>query len=115
MYFGTLVYTKAYYGWLYNTLQKVHHLHIDDLYTDLRDGKPLLQLLETVSGEKIPYRSRKSMRGSEMFEGLGRIQLALDFLRKQNVSSEVYPLNTQQLDSYIKSLVAGSYICIRHF
>ena len=80
---------KAYYGWLYNTLQKVHHLHIDDLYTDLRDGKLLLQLLETVSGEKIPYRSRKSMRGSEMFEGLGRIQLALDFLRKQNVSSEV--------------------------
>ena len=55
------------------------------------------------------------MPGSEMFEGLGRIQLALDFLRKQNVSSEVYPLNTQQLDSYIKSLVAGSYICIRHF
>ena len=89
MYFGTLVYTKAYYGWLYNTLQKVHHLHIDDLYTDLRDGKLLLQLLETVSGEKIPYRRGKSMRESEMFEGLGRIQLALDFLRKQNVSSEV--------------------------
>ena len=82
-------YAKAYYGWLYNTLQKVHHLHIDDLYTDLRDGKLLLQLLETVSGEKIPYRSRKSMRGSEMFEELDRIQLALDFLRKQNVSSEV--------------------------
>ena len=41
-----------------------------------------------------------------MFEGLGRIQLALDFLRKQNVSSEVF-LNIQQLDSYIKRLVAG--------
>ena len=74
---------------MYNDLQKVHHLHIDDLYTDLRDGKLLLQLLETVSGEKIPYRSRKSMPGSEMFEGLDRIQVALDFLRRHNVSSEV--------------------------
>ena len=70
-------------------MQKVHHLHIDDLYTDLKDGKLLLQLLETVSGEKIPYKSKKSMRESEMFEELGRIQLALDFLRKQKVSSEV--------------------------
>ena len=70
-------------------LQKVHHLHIDDLYTDLRDGELLLQLLETVSGEKIPVRSRKAMPGSEIFAGLDRIQLALNFLSQQNVSSEV--------------------------
>ena len=85
MYFSI---SKAHYAWLFNDLQKVHHLHIDDLYTDLRDGKLLLQLLETVSGEKIPYRRGKSMPGSEMFEGLGRIQLALDFLRQHNVSSK---------------------------
>ena len=69
-------------------LQKVHHLHINDLYTDLKDGKLLLQLLETVSGEKIPYRSGKAMSGSEIFER-DRIDLALDFLRQQNVSSKV--------------------------
>ena len=73
---------------MFNDLQKVHHLHIDDLYTDLRDGKLLLQLLETVSGEKIPYRRGKSMQRSEMFE-LDRIQLALNFLRQHNVSSKV--------------------------
>ena len=74
---------------MYTTLQKVHHLHIDDLYTDLRDGELLLQLLETVSGEKIPVRSRKAMPGFEIFAGLDRIQLALDFLRQHNVSSAV--------------------------
>ena len=69
-------------------LQKVHHLHINDLYKDLTDGKLLLQLLETVSGEKIPYRRGKAMSGSEVYEGTCRIKLALDFLRQHKVSSK---------------------------
>ena len=72
------------------TLQKVHHLHIDDLYTDLRDGELLLQLLETVSGEKIPVKSEKRMRGSEMYAALGKIDLAIKFLVQHNVSSKVF-------------------------
>ena len=72
------------------TLQKVHHLHIDDLYTDLRDGELLLQLLETVSGEKIPVKSGKRMRGSEIYAAQEKIALALKFLRQHNVSSKVF-------------------------
>ena len=29
------------------------NLHVDDLFTDLSDGKVLIRLLETISGEKI--------------------------------------------------------------
>ena len=75
---------------MYTNLQKVHHLHIDDLYTDLRDGELLLQLLETVSGEKMPVKSEKRMRGSEIYAALGKIDLAIKFLGQHNVSSEVF-------------------------
>ena len=29
------------------------NLHVNDLFTDLSDGKVLIKLLETISGEKI--------------------------------------------------------------
>ena len=29
------------------------NLHVNDLFTDLSDGKVLIRLLETISGEKI--------------------------------------------------------------
>jgi len=70
-------------------LQKVHHLDIEDLYTDLRDGKLLIQLLEVVSGEKIPVPTSKgNMPQIEKFSRLERIGKALDFLQQHNVRLE---------------------------
>ena len=71
-------------------MQKVHHLDIEDLYTDLRDGKLPIQLLEVVSGEKIPVPTSKgNMPQIEKFSRIERIGKALDFLQQHNVRQDM--------------------------
>ena len=71
-------------------MQKVHHLDIEDLYTDLRDGKLLIQLLEVVSGKKIPVSTSKgNIPQMEKFSSLERIIKALDFLQQHNVRQDM--------------------------
>jgi len=79
-------------------LQEVHHLDIEDLYTDLRDGKLPIQLLEVVSGEKIPVPTSKgNMPQIEKFSRIERIGKALDFLQQHNVRQDMNYDNLVQL------------------
>ncbi|XP_062523476.1 spectrin beta chain-like [Corticium candelabrum] len=57
---------------------------IEDLYTDLRDGRMLMKLLETLSGEKLPKPTRGNMRIHKM----ENTDKALMFLKKKNVTLE---------------------------
>ena len=79
-------------------MQKVHHLDIEDLYTDLRDGKLLIQLLEVVSGKAIPVPTNKgNIPQMEKFSSLERIKKALDFLQQHNVMQDMnYDSSVQQ-------------------
>ena len=79
-------------------MQKVHHLDIEDLYTDLRDGKLPIQLLEVVSGEKIPVPTSKgNMPQIEKFSRIEGIGKALDFLQQHNVRQDMNYDNLVQL------------------
>uniref|UniRef100_A0AAZ3Q1B6 Calponin-homology (CH) domain-containing protein n=1 Tax=Oncorhynchus tshawytscha TaxID=74940 RepID=A0AAZ3Q1B6_ONCTS len=51
-----------------------------DLFSDLRDGARLLDLLEVMSGQRM-----KRERGHGFFQHRGNIQTALDFLKKKSV------------------------------
>ncbi|XP_062974523.1 spectrin beta chain, non-erythrocytic 5 [Elgaria multicarinata webbii] len=54
---------KTFTNWINNTFYK-HHMdvRIQDLYTELKDGIYLLQLLELLSGEKLPKPNKGKMR-----------------------------------------------------
>ncbi|XP_045152909.1 plectin isoform X4 [Echinops telfairi] len=66
--------------------------HISDLYEDLRDGHNLLSLLEVLSGQSLP-RERDTVRslrlprekGRMRFHKLQNVQIALDYLRHNQV------------------------------
>ncbi|ODM93367.1 Spectrin beta chain, partial [Orchesella cincta] len=57
---------------------------IADLYTDLRDGKMLLKLLEVLSGERLPRPTKGKMR----IHCLENVDKALTFLKEQRVHLE---------------------------
>ncbi|TRZ10316.1 hypothetical protein HGM15179_016794 [Zosterops borbonicus] len=58
--------------------------HLGDLYSDLRDGRLLLRLLEGLSGETLPRPTRGRMR----IHCLENVEKALRFLREQRVHLE---------------------------
>uniref|UniRef100_A0A8C3V5V0 Spectrin beta chain n=1 Tax=Catharus ustulatus TaxID=91951 RepID=A0A8C3V5V0_CATUS len=58
--------------------------HLGDLYSDLRDGRLLLSLLEGLSGETLPRPTRGRMR----IHCLENVEKALRFLRQQRVHLE---------------------------
>ena len=60
-------------------LQAGHH--VDDLYTDLGDGRLLIRLLETLSGEKIGSIGRGRLRINKI-ENVGK---AIHFLQQKKV------------------------------
>ncbi|AWP20311.1 putative nesprin-2-like [Scophthalmus maximus] len=53
---------------------------VSDLFSDLRDGSRLLDLLEVMSGQTL-----KRQRGQGFFQQRANIESALDFLRKKNI------------------------------
>ena len=57
---------------------------ITDLYTDLRDGKYLIKLLEILSGERLPRPTKGKMR----IHCLENVDKALSFLYEQRVQLE---------------------------
>jgi len=57
---------------------------VADLYTDLRDGKLLIKLLEILSGERLP----KPTKGKMRIHCLENVDKALSFLYEQRVHLE---------------------------
>ena len=55
---------------------------MDDLYTDLGDGRLLIRLLETLSGEKIGSIGRGRLRINKI-ENVGK---AIHFLQQKKVN-----------------------------
>uniref|UniRef100_A0A8C3V1Q1 Spectrin beta, non-erythrocytic 2 n=1 Tax=Catharus ustulatus TaxID=91951 RepID=A0A8C3V1Q1_CATUS len=73
---------KTFTKWVNSHLARGAHL--GDLYSDLRDGRLLLSLLEGLSGETLPRPTRGRMR----IHCLENVEKALRFLRQQRVHLE---------------------------
>uniref|UniRef100_A0A674GEE0 Spectrin beta chain n=1 Tax=Taeniopygia guttata TaxID=59729 RepID=A0A674GEE0_TAEGU len=73
---------KTFTKWVNSHLAQGSHL--GDLYSDLRDGRLLLRLLEGLSGETLPRPTRGRMR----IHCLENVEKALRFLREQRVHLE---------------------------
>ncbi|XP_021945798.1 spectrin beta chain isoform X7 [Folsomia candida] len=74
---------KTFTKWINSHLVRVS-CRISDLYTDLRDGKMLLKLLEVLSGERLPRPTKGKMR----IHCLENVDKALSFLKEQRVHLE---------------------------
>ncbi|CAB0004640.1 unnamed protein product [Nesidiocoris tenuis] len=74
---------KTFQKWVNSHLVRVN-CRISDLYTDLRDGKMLIQLLEVLSGERLPRPTKGKMR----IHCLENVDKALQFLKDQRVHLE---------------------------
>lgn len=74
---------KTFTKWINSHLRLVS-CRIQDLYTDLRDGRMLLKLLEILSGERLPRPTRGRMR----IHCLENVDKALQFLKEQQVHME---------------------------
>eukprot|EP00096_Caligus_rogercresseyi_P005117 TRINITY_DN1_c1_g1_i5.p1 TRINITY_DN1_c1_g1~~TRINITY_DN1_c1_g1_i5.p1 ORF type:complete len:2388 (+),score=778.70 TRINITY_DN1_c1_g1_i5:189-7352(+) len=74
---------KTFTKWVNSHLCRVN-CRVDDLYTDLRDGKLLVKLLEILSGERLPRPTKGKMR----IHCLENVDKALSFLYEQRVHLE---------------------------
>jgi spectrin beta len=74
---------KTFQKWVNSHLVRVNS-RITDLYTDMRDGKNLIKLLEVLSGERLPRPTKGKMR----IHCLENVDKALQFLREQRVHLE---------------------------
>ncbi|XP_076252536.1 spectrin beta chain isoform X3 [Rhynchophorus ferrugineus] len=74
---------KTFQKWVNSHLVRVNS-RITDLYTDLRDGKNLIKLLEVLSGERLPRPTKGKMR----IHCLENVEKALQFLKEQRVHLE---------------------------
>ncbi|XP_072896311.1 spectrin beta chain, non-erythrocytic 1-like isoform X2 [Hemitrygon akajei] len=78
-----VVQKKTFTKWVNSHLARVT-CRITDLYTDLRDGRMLIKLLEVLSGELLP----KPTRGRMRIHCLENVDKALQFLKEQKVHLE---------------------------
>ncbi|XP_072407098.1 spectrin beta chain, non-erythrocytic 1-like isoform X3 [Chiloscyllium punctatum] len=74
---------KTFTKWVNSHLARVTS-RITDLYTDLRDGRMLIRLLEVLSGEQLP----KPTKGRMRIHCLENVDKALQFLKEQKVHLE---------------------------
>jgi len=74
---------KTFTKWVNSHLIRIN-CRINDLYTDLRDGKMLIKLLEILSGERLPRPTKGKMR----IHCLENVDKALSFLYEQRVHLE---------------------------
>ncbi|GFT00678.1 spectrin beta chain [Nephila pilipes] len=74
---------KTFCKWVNSHLVRAN-CRITDLYTDLRDGKMLIKLLEILSGERLP----KPTKGKMRIHCLENVDKALQFLKDQRVHLE---------------------------
>uniref|UniRef100_UPI00398F8911 spectrin beta chain, non-erythrocytic 1-like isoform X2 n=1 Tax=Pristiophorus japonicus TaxID=55135 RepID=UPI00398F8911 len=78
-----VVQKKTFTKWVNSHLARVT-CRISDLYTDLRDGRMLIKLLEVLSGEHLP----KPTKGRMRIHCLENVDKALQFLKEQKVHLE---------------------------
>ncbi|XP_072341625.1 spectrin beta chain, non-erythrocytic 1-like isoform X1 [Scyliorhinus torazame] len=78
-----VVQKKTFTKWVNSHLARVT-CRITDLYTDLRDGRMLIKLLEILSGEHLP----KPTKGRMRIHCLENVDKALQFLKEQKVHLE---------------------------
>ncbi|XP_063803271.1 spectrin beta chain, erythrocytic [Pseudophryne corroboree] len=78
-----IVQKKTFTKWV-NSHLSIVSCRISDLYLDLRDGKMLLKLLEVLSGEQLPRRTKGRMR----IHCLENVDKSLHFLKEQRVHLE---------------------------
>ncbi|XP_035250602.1 dystrophin isoform X13 [Anguilla anguilla] len=71
---------KTFSKWINSQLTKTGKPQIDDLFSDLCDGRRLLDLLEGLSGEELAKE-----RGFSRVHALNNVNRALQFLQKNNV------------------------------
>uniref|UniRef100_A0A8C3U6U2 Spectrin beta chain n=1 Tax=Catharus ustulatus TaxID=91951 RepID=A0A8C3U6U2_CATUS len=83
IYFSMAVQKKTFTKWVNSHLARVS-CRITDLYTDLRDGRMLIKLLEVLSGERLP----KPTKGRMRIHCLENVDKALQFLKEQRVHLE---------------------------
>ncbi|PNJ38649.1 SPTBN2 isoform 6 [Pongo abelii] len=74
---------KTFTKWVNSHLARVT-CRVGDLYSDLRDGRNLLRLLEVLSGEILP----KPTKGRMRIHCLENVDKALQFLKEQKVHLE---------------------------
>ncbi|CAF1686682.1 unnamed protein product, partial [Adineta ricciae] len=74
---------KTFTKWVNSHLTRVG-CRINDLYTDLGDGRMLIRLLEILSGERLP----KATRGKMRIHCLENVDKAIMFLQEQHVHLE---------------------------
>ncbi|CAF3404439.1 unnamed protein product [Rotaria sp. Silwood1] len=74
---------KTFTKWVNSHLTRVG-CRINDLYTDLADGRMLIRLLEILSGERLP----KATRGKMRIHCLENVDKAIMFLQEQHVHLE---------------------------
>ena len=74
---------KTFTKWVNSHLSRVG-CRINDLYTDLGDGRNLIRLLEILSGERLP----KATRGKMRIHCLENVDKAIMFLQEQHVHLE---------------------------
>ena len=71
---------KTFTKWL-NAVLKVRNQKIDNLYTDLQDGRVLISLLEILSGENL---SKPNLSGTRIHFMENNL-IALNFLKENNI------------------------------
>ncbi|NWW62036.1 SPTN5 protein, partial [Ifrita kowaldi] len=77
---------KTFTNWMNNVFSRNNvKIEIEDIYTDLKDGIPLMKLLELLSGETLPKPSRGRMR----VHFLENNSKAITFLKSKQVQVKV--------------------------
>ncbi|RXN16323.1 nesprin-2-like protein [Labeo rohita] len=72
---------RTFTNWINAQLSKRSHpTVVQDLFSDLRDGTQLLDLLEVMSGQRM-----KRERGHGVFQQRGNIETALNFLKNKSI------------------------------
>ncbi|XP_043093802.1 nesprin-2 isoform X3 [Puntigrus tetrazona] len=72
---------RTFTNWINAQLSKRNHpTVVQDLFSDLRDGTRLLDLLEVMSGQRL-----KRERGHGVFQQRGNLETALNFLKHKSI------------------------------
>lgn len=71
---------KTFTKWINAQFSKFGKQHIENLFSDLQDGRRLLDLLEGLTGQKLPQE-----KGSTRVHALNNVNKALRVLQKNNV------------------------------
>ncbi|XP_014914037.1 nesprin-2-like isoform X5 [Poecilia latipinna] len=74
--------------------------YVSDLFSDLRDGSRLLDLLEVMSGQ-----SMKRQRGRGVFQQRANVETALDFLKKKSI--KLVNINIPDITDGRPSIILG--------